>query len=43
MLKAAGYAVAMKNASDEIKAICDYETEDNDHNGVGMVIRKTLA
>lgn len=42
MLKAAGYAIAMKNASDDIKAICDYETEDNDHNGVGKAIRNIL-
>lgn len=42
MFKAAGCSVAMKNASDEIKALCDLETDDNDHNGVGKAIRDIL-
>ncbi|KAG4088817.1 HAD-like domain-containing protein [Neocallimastix lanati (nom. inval.)] len=39
-LKVVGLSVAMGNASEEIKAICDEVTDDNDHNGTGKVIRK---
>ena len=42
MLKTAGLSVAMGNASEDIKEICDIETADNDHAGVGNVIRKYL-
>ena len=42
MLKTAGLSVAMGNASADIKKICDIETADNDHDGVGHVIRKYL-
>ncbi len=42
MLMRAGYAVAMGNADDEIKKICDTVTADNDHNGAGNAIREIL-
>lgn len=38
MLKAAGCAVAMGNAKDEVKAVADLITDDNDHDGVANVI-----
>jgi Cof subfamily protein (haloacid dehalogenase superfamily) len=34
MLKACGFAVAVANAIDEVKAIAGYVCEDNDHDGV---------
>ncbi len=40
MLKAAGFSVAMGNAWDDMKAFCDAVTDDNDHNGAGIAIRK---
>lgn len=40
MLEAAGLSVAMENAAEDIKALCDVVTSDNDHNGVGEAIRK---
>ena len=40
MLQAVGYPVAMGNAEDEILAISKMVTLDNDHNGVGVAIRK---
>ena len=43
MLHDAGLSVAMGNASEDIKALCDLITEDNDHNGVGEAIRRILA
>lgn len=42
VLKIAGLSVAMGNASDEIKKICDVVTDDNDHDGVKKVIEKYL-
>ena len=42
MLTAAGLAAAMGNAAEEIKGLADVVTLDNDHNGVGEVIRKYL-
>ena len=39
LLKAAGFSVAMGNASAEIREMCDHVTTDNDHNGVGQAIR----
>lgn len=38
ILKAAGYSVAMENAEEEIKSVCDFVTADCDHDGVGRVI-----
>lgn len=40
MLEAVGLSVAMGNAADDIKALCDVTTADNDHNGVGEAIRR---
>ncbi len=40
ILKSVGLSIAMGNASDEIKALCDAVTLDNDHNGVLEAIRK---
>ncbi|MDE7359124.1 MAG: Cof-type HAD-IIB family hydrolase [Lachnospiraceae bacterium] len=40
MLEAVGLSVAMGNAAEDIKALCDVVTEDNDHNGVGKAIRR---
>ena len=38
ILKAAGVGVAMENASDDIKAIADYETTSNEEDGVAVAI-----
>ena len=43
MLKAAGFAIAMGNAIDEIREMCDHITTDNDHNGVGQAIRYIMS
>ena len=40
ILQAAGLAVAMGNATDAIKEICDVVVSDNDHNGVLDVINR---
>ena len=40
ILQAAGFAVAMGNASDEIKNLADFVTLDNDNDGVAAVIEK---
>jgi Cof subfamily protein (haloacid dehalogenase superfamily) len=40
MLKAAGYSVAMGNANDKVKAVCNYETADCANDGVAAAIRK---
>lgn len=40
MLEAVGLSVAMGNGAEDIKALCDEVTDDNDHNGVGKAIRK---
>ena len=42
LLSSAGLAVAMGNASDELKAVADYITLDVDHNGVAAAISKFL-
>lgn len=43
MLTTAGIAVAMENGRDDIKAIADFVTIDNDSNGVGFAIRKYFS
>lgn len=43
MLKAAGLAVAMENADDSVKSVCDIITAGNSENGVGVFIRKYLS
>lgn len=40
MLQEAGIAVAMGNGEEEVKAIADYITSDNDHDGVGEAVEK---
>ena len=40
MLKAVGFAVAMGNAEDEVKAIADYITDTNDCDGVAKAIER---
>ncbi len=42
LLSKAGLAVAMGNATDELKAVADYVTLDIDHNGVAAAINKFL-
>lgn len=43
VLQAVGLSVAMGNAEDKIKEMCDMLTEDNDHNGVGRAIRQIVG
>ena len=43
MLRCAGFSAAMGNAAADIKALCTYVTQDNDHNGVGNAIRHILT
>jgi len=43
MLKACGVAVAMGNASPEVKAICKYLTVSNDENGVAIVLEEVFG
>lgn len=40
MLKHAGVSVAMGNASDKIKALCNFVTDDCEHSGVAAAIKK---
>ncbi len=42
LLSIVGLAVAMDNASEELKAVADYVTLDVDHNGVAAAINKFL-
>ncbi len=42
ILKAAGFAVAMENATNSIKSICDYVTSSCDDDGVGHAIAKVI-
>lgn len=42
VLQAAGFSIAMGNAEPSIKELCDAETDDNDHNGVGKAIRMCM-
>lgn len=41
-LKEAGFAVAMGNASEEVKAVCDTVVADNNHDGCAEAIRRFL-
>ena len=43
ILQKAGLAVAMGNASDEIKALADFVTADNDHDGIVVAINKIFS
>lgn len=40
MLRAAGFSVAMGNASDEIKALADFVTDTNDADGVAKAVER---
>ena len=42
MLKLVKYAFAMGNAGESIKAIADYQTDDNNHDGALNVIQAVL-
>ena len=42
LLSSAGIAIAMDNASNELKAVADYVTLDIDHSGVAVAIREFL-
>ena len=42
MLEYAGLAIAMRNASEEVKAISDIVTETNENNGVIKAIDKLI-
>ena len=43
MLDAVGCPIAMGNASAAVRARCAFVTDDNDHNGVGLAIRRALS
>ena len=43
LLSSVGLAVAMHNASDEVKAVAHYVTADVDHNGLAAAINKFLV
>ena len=43
LLSRAGLAIAMGNASDELKALADYTTLDVDHNGLAAAIKRFLG
>ena len=43
VLRAVGLSIAMGNAEDKIKEMCDMTTDDNDHNGVGKAIREMIG
>lgn len=43
MLEAAGMGVAMGNAPDDIRAVADLVTEDNDHDGIAHALRTLMA
>jgi len=40
MFEYAGFSVAMENAPDDIRQICDYVTESNDSDGVALAIER---
>jgi Cof subfamily protein (haloacid dehalogenase superfamily) len=43
MLKAAGYSVAMGNASEQVKLAADYQTSSNEENGVAEALGKYIC
>lgn len=43
MLMMTKYSVAMENAHDSIKAICNFETLSNDNNGVEYILKKLIS
>ena len=42
MLQFAGVGVAMANAQDEVKAVADYITDDNNHDGIAKALVKYI-
>lgn len=42
MIRCAGMGVAMGNAQAPVKAAADYQTADNDHDGVGLAVEKFI-
>ena len=42
MIRYAGLGVAMGNAQAPVKAAADYQTADNDHDGVGLAVEKFI-
>ena len=42
MLIMAKYSVAMENAHDSIKTICNFQTLSNDNNGVEYILKKLI-
>jgi len=42
MLKLAGTSVAVSNAIDEVKAVADYITDSNDHDGVAKYLERAI-
>ena len=42
MLQAAGYAVAMGNASDKVKEVADFVTKTNEESGVAWAMEHFL-
>jgi hypothetical protein len=42
MLSATGYSVAMGNADDNVKALCDYITDTNENNGAAKAIERII-
>ena len=42
MLKVAGVSIAMGNAEEEVKNICDYVTLTNDESGVAYALEKYI-
>ncbi len=43
LLSAAGFAIAMGNAPDEVKEVADHVTLDVDHSGLAAAIEKFLV
>ena len=42
MIRFAGMGVAMANAVPAVKAVADFVTADNDHDGVGIAVEKFI-
>lgn len=43
ILKTAGFSVAMENAEEDVKSVCDYVTSSCDNDGVGCAIAKFIG
>ena len=42
LMEAAGFSVAMGNAEDDVRAVADATTEDNDHDGAARAVARYL-